>query len=394
MPLIGLVSVALAHDAIGSYGLRPFVRDGELVAAWTTWGIVVREDGRWERVCEEAFPGQRDLWLREDGELILASSVGLVRSSDAGCTITSGQITEPVTMLLDAGEKGYAIVDRGVSDGLLVTTDGWWTSSERALPEAIDLRSLAVSGDGTLWLTGLRGGVPAVHSETAEGFLSQPLPDPRAALVIAHGAAPDGQGITLSTVLPDGTGQLWTSRGEGPSELLASLPLAVTGYGCVADRCLVAINQSVLLGWQRSQPAPVQPEIVEGPARCLWVIDGEVWGCSALDAPAHFARTDDGVTFTDELYRSVVLERTCPEGSPGELACSDLQPPPPESDTATVPPITEPSRRCGCRTGAGAGWLAVGLVVCCGPRRWRASTIRWIIDGAGELRLRAGARAL
>lgn len=364
--LIG--SPAAAHDVVGSYGLRPFVRDGVLIGGFTTWGPArVEADGYAYRVCEEALLGLRDVWLRDDGVFVGASASGLWTSADGACTTEPAGIEDPVSALAALGDLLVAVVEADGGDVLLVSTDELRTWETVALPIPTDVRSLALAGDGTWWVAGLSDGQPALLGGAPGALAPAPLPDPDAVAVVVHGIAPDGAGLALSTVGSDGAAALWARGADGDTRL-ADLPLAATGYGCLAERCLVALNGSVLLGWDRASPAPVAPEIVEGPARCLFLLDDALWGCTALDRPGHFERTADGRTFASEMPRIAVFDRDCPAGTVGAEACTvfdtGAKPPTEEDPGDSAPEAPEPGGRCGCASGQRAAawvlWAPIG----------------------------------
>ncbi|HHO52952.1 MAG TPA: hypothetical protein ENK18_19270 [Deltaproteobacteria bacterium] len=373
MSLIGaLIVSALAHDPVGSFGLRPLLQEGELAAAWTTWGPVqLQPSGEALRVCEEAHPGLRDLWLRRDGSLVLATPTGLASSSDGGCSQAASAITDPVSALIELGDELVAVLQRPGGDVLAVSSDGLLTHEVIELPLALDVRSVALGGDARWWIAGLHGTTPTLLHGLPGALAEAPLPGPALLSIAVHGPGPDGTGVTVSTLGEEGAGTLWILA-DDTYTLLAELPLAVSGYGCVADRCLVAVNQSLLLGWDRAAPAPVIPEVVEGPARCLWSLGDALWGCTSLERPGHFERTTDGRTFDPQLLRATILERDCPTDTPAAERCAL-----PLATADTGAPIESPGpppepSGCGCAQGPGLGWGVLILPALALVRRSRA----------------------
>ncbi|MEQ1505801.1 MAG: hypothetical protein ABMB14_26435 [Myxococcota bacterium] len=401
--VIGWLAIAAsAHDTIGPIGLRPFVIDGALVGAHTTWGIVARPDAgagdgddRWERVCEEALPGVRDVWRDPaDGSWWIATASGLLRSTDGGCSTEPTALDRPITAIADLSTEAIAIVDDPDGDALASSQDGFatWvpvtltaTTTATGSPP-VDLRTVAAGGDGW-WASGFADGAPIVLRSTDHAaWEAVPSPDPAAILAVVLGPGPDGSGIVVSTLDDAGGARLWHGDPDGFS-LLAALPLAATGYACVADRCLVAINGAALLGWDRAAPPPVEVALVDGPARCLVAVGDAVWACAAADTPAQFAVTTDGRSFVDALLRLTIDDRSCPIGTDGASACAAGS-----ADTGgtasagsapepvSLPP--DPRDPCGCAMGIRApGWIALGMCAVTrrgtghGCRRSRASAV-------------------
>ncbi|MEQ1569654.1 MAG: hypothetical protein ABMA64_28725, partial [Myxococcota bacterium] len=144
---------AHAHDTSTEAGLRPFVRDGALVAAWTTTGLWVNDRG-WQRVCHESLDRVNDVWLAPDGSFVLATFDGLVRATDGGCTRTPDPSRlAPLVALVPLGDRLAAVEVHADGDRLLVSTDGGASFADVApLPEPIDVGSVGADGDGGWWV--------------------------------------------------------------------------------------------------------------------------------------------------------------------------------------------------------------------------------------------------
>ncbi|MEQ1571188.1 MAG: hypothetical protein ABMA64_36505, partial [Myxococcota bacterium] len=176
-------------------------------------------------------------------------------------------------------------------------------------------------------------------------------PDPAAVAVVAHGPNPSGPGVVVSTVDPTGRAALWTGP---PWARWVELPAPVTGFGCVGERCVVALDRTGLFAFDASAPALAQ---VDGPAACLVADGGALWACGAPGDPVQVARSVDGVTFTPALEIAAVTDATCGACPTFDTGAAPLQPP---------PPVELADRGCGgCRGGAA---LALGWV---GSRRRR-----------------------
>ncbi|MCB9688576.1 MAG: hypothetical protein H6738_20025 [Alphaproteobacteria bacterium] len=330
MPLAAWAAMALAHDAVGSYAVRPLFDDaGDLAGAWTTWGLVLDEGGAWQRVCHEALSDVRDAWLRSDGTVLLARSDGLHLTTDGGCTTAVGPITESVSLLLEAPDGLVAVVDDAGGDVLLRSVDGGASFAPLpALPSATDVRSAAFDGAGALVAAGLASGAPVLWTDDGGAWVERALPAPAGLLVATVHGPGLGASLVVSTASDDGTGALWMDDGAGGWTLAATLPLSPTGFGCAGGRCWVAVEQGVLLAIDTTTAPPWSVLTDEGPARCLWAHGSELWGCTEVSTADHLEVTT-GTTWTGEMPRAAIVERTCPATTEAATICA-----PPAPDTA------------------------------------------------------------
>lgn len=322
MPLIAWAFAALAHDAVGSYAIRPLFDGGGLAGAWTTWGLVLDEGGTWQRVCHEALPDVRDAWLRPDGTVLLARSDGLQVTEDGGCTTSPGPIDAAVSTLVETPEGLVAVVDDAGGDQLQRSADGGASFVPlEALPRATDVRSVAPDGEGALTAAGLAAGAPVLWVGDGAGWVERALPSPAGLLVATVHGAGIGSTLVVSTASDDGTGALWVDDGAGGWALAATLPLSPTGFGCAGGSCWVAVEQGVLLSLDTTSGPPFTVRTDEGPARCLWTHGSELWGCTEVSTADHLEVTT-GVDWSGTIPRAGVVERNCPEATEAATICA------------------------------------------------------------------------
>ncbi|MCA9493999.1 MAG: hypothetical protein KC621_28925 [Myxococcales bacterium] len=364
MPLIAWAFAALAHDAVGSYAIRPLFEEGELAGAWTTWGLVLDEGGTWERVCHEALPDVRDAWLRPDGTVLLARASGLASTADGGCTTTPGPIGTPVSSLVETPDGLVAVVDEPSGDVLQRSADDGSTFDPlAALPRSTDVRSVAVDGAGALAAAGLAGGAPVLWIDDGGSWVERALPAPTGLLVAAVHGPGLGSALVVTTASDDGTGALWLDDGAGGWTLGATLPLSPTGFGCSGGRCWIAVEQGVLLALDASGPPPWSVQTDEGPARCLWTHGPELWGCTEVSTVDHLEVTT-GATWTGSMPRAAIVERTCAEGTEAATLCALPLPDTAQAGDTGTPIATDDDGGCGgCDHGAPGGALGLLLAI-------------------------------
>lgn len=377
MPLIAWAALAaLAHDSVGPIAVRPLFDDAGLVGAWTTWGLVLREGAGWWRVCEEAHGGARDAFVDLEGRVWLARPDGLRRTTDAGCSVGDPVIDAPIASLTPLGEDLLVVAD-GFPGDALWRLEGEAAVALPALPVDTDVRSAALGGDGAWWLAGVAAGAPVLWRSADPGgsWAPIPVPDPTWLAVAVHGPPTAGGGVVVSGLTTAGTAPLWVVE-EADAGRLGELPLALSGYGCAGGWCFAALAQTTLVRWDPSAGLTETLETVAGgPARCLWEHEGALWGCTDVTEDPHLRWTTDGEVWQDEMVRWGVLDRACPEGTPGEAMCAlpgqDTGGP---VDTGPAGPPIEVEPRCGCASVAGGGPLGWVGVLWLARRRRRYSS--------------------
>src|SRR5688572_8254866 len=102
---------ASAHLAAAE-GAMPFLDDGQLFAAGTTWGIVTEEDDAYLQGCEEAIAEPPRFFARvhdaEGTRFFVATSAGVIVTTDGGCSYTDAAGTEArnISVLVAAHSGG------------------------------------------------------------------------------------------------------------------------------------------------------------------------------------------------------------------------------------------------------------------------------------------------
>jgi hypothetical protein len=153
---VGLWAPSVSAHLGGAQGVMPFVDDGVLVAAGTTWGLVTGDDVTgFSQSCEEAIGDVPRAFVRLVDELgprtLAATGQGVVASVDDGCTWTPvpGTVGRNVTALVASGvTPGTLWAVTASVDGdnaVLVSHDGGAAfETWQVAPVGVLLTSLAV----------------------------------------------------------------------------------------------------------------------------------------------------------------------------------------------------------------------------------------------------------
>lgn len=332
-------SVVFAHVGAPE-GRAPFVVDGELRGGGTTWGVILRAEDTWQRVCEEALGGAPAFHYRRpsSGRVLIGRADGLWTTED-GCTLAAGAPElvdeQPSLLAAPAGQPGQLFVATGHSDRpntLYVSGDEGLTFAPTAFRgQGFVPRTLAVSEDGSavyLGAVGLdeRQPVVFVSRDGGESFAERrPWPE-GVAVVSVLGVDP----ITAEVALA-----LLDSSAGGSTLLLADADLVTatelsrfegiaSDFLGLEDAWLVIEDRQRL--WRRPRAAGGFDEVSEGPSRCLLRVPGQpgVWGCGQPVQGGHFLYSPDGLTWEAEIPFLEVQERRCPEGTEGAERCAYL----------------------------------------------------------------------
>jgi len=427
--VVGVVGVALCATLFGATvsrahlggaeGVMPFVDDGALVGAGTTWGLVAGGvDGAFSQTCEESIGDVPRAFVHSPGTAgvggtLAATALGVMATVDGGCTWTLVPGTEgrSMTALVPSPTSPgtlwatTATVD-GADNGVLVSHDGGATFSVfQAVPAGVLLTSLAVGvvvggdDDGLdrllvagadtvarlpLLLTGTTSSSLAVVPSSA---------DPFAGAQLVRALAVDDDALWFSTLDQIGRGHLFRGavvvNGEGAVDVDVANAVEVGSFDGIVKaaasvagvRLVIAAGGLVFRARATDlEGAVVAPSVwtrtVDGPLQCLQRVAGDerLWGCATPTAGTWFKATADGETWQDMLPVDEVAEYACPSGTPGAELCAyqvaEESEPPTDDEPSVTPP---PAPSCGQTTHDLNGLFAVVALLLgrLPPGRWR-----------------------
>lgn len=325
---------AAAHN-VPLAGMTPFVEDGELVEAATTWGIVWPRGDVFDRVCEEA-PGERARFVLQArdaaGGLLLGTSQGLLRTTDHGCTYvpvadeTAGHMLTGAAVARDAPDVVYMVSATAGAPGVLWrSTTGGTDAVAIWEGEGVLLSTVATSPDGqTVVAAGLHlaSGQPRVLLSRDGGaqFAAATALESENAFVRGLAAEDDGT-VGLALAKPDGQNALVRVDAAGAQTVVGTSEKAITAYRRFAGQDLVALGGQVHARWDAVAGAFVEDP--SGPGLCLLDVPGDprLWGCGEVRHGGHFLTTTDGQTWEPVLPPVYVGDFACPAGTPGRVEC-------------------------------------------------------------------------
>ena len=324
---------ARAHVGLPG-GTHPFVVDGVLRGGGTSWGIVMLERGVPVRVCEEASGMVVFFYARISGDRVLVGGTGgLVVTEDDGCTYApvpgfAGLFVSMIGVARDAPETIFVGANAIAEAQLMKSVDGGDTFAPTSLvvPE-LGFSSIVVSDDGArVVVSGVAlTGRPRtfVSDDGGETFEERSIWPEEARSAAVLGFDVDGAHVlalilddsTLSTlvqVAPDFSGYVVIEQFES----------IVTDYVAYQGARLIVLADRDL----RRQVPGLDPAFVavdDAPMGCLVRPPGEdtLWMCGQPDEGFHFFSSGDAAAFTPFIAFDEVVERTCPQGTPGEVRC-------------------------------------------------------------------------
>jgi hypothetical protein len=417
--LVGVVGVALSATLFGAAasrahlggaeGVMPFVDDGALVGAGTTWGLVAGGvDGAFSQTCEESIGDVPRAFVRSassDGvpRTLAATALGVMATVDGGCTWTPVPGTEgrSMTALVSSPTSPAtlwattATVD--ADNDVLVSHDGGATFAVfQAVPAGVLLTSLAVGvvvggdddGLDRLLVAGVDtvARVPLLLVGTSSGLVPVPV-GPLDGAQLVRALTVDDDALWFSTLDQIGRGHLFrmpvTTAGadDGAAVEVGSFDGLVKAAASVAGfRFVIAAGGLLFRARATDLEAPVVEQsvwtrTVDGPLQCLQRVAGDarLWGCATPTAGTWFKATVDGETWQDMLAVDDVAEHACPSETPGAALCA-YQVTELPADDEPADPTPPPAPSCGQTAGDAHGlFVVVGAVLLgrLGPGRWR-----------------------
>jgi len=322
---------ANAHQGLLA-GTRPYLDEaGALVGGSSTWGIVLEEDGRWLRVCEESFRTRPSFSYRvADGRILLGGDDGLYVTDDGGCTYASvsdaldGHVVSALAAPSEHPEILFvATSTAGRDNGLFISRDAGLTfaATSLSLPERMFSR-VAVSDDGA------RLYASALH--TADGASLVFASDDGGETFVEHRLSGYVRVKVLGVDVDGESAVLAGDTAAGPSDLLVADPAfeavrtvgtfdeSIPYYAAFGGVRYVVLNTSLY----RETDAGFAP-VPGGPTNCLLTSPSgdALWGCGQLLDLGHFLSSSDGETFDVHIPFGLVEERQCPEGTAGWSFC-------------------------------------------------------------------------
>ncbi len=348
LAVTGTAEPVAAHLGQEFFGRHPFVEDGAVVGGNTTWGLVLPAEtgGDLARVCEEAVGPLVTFALAqpEHGRVILGTEVGLVQTSDAGCSASlldnalRGNIPTAAAALPTDPETVFVIASASTApadgpSGLWVSTDGGdsFVAIGPALTGALDV--LAVDDIGSrVCVAGRAPGAPPLLRCSSDGGTTFANLDAVvngrirvSALVLLAGGDIVVAGLDATAegfvdrIAPAATG------GPAIVAALGPLPRHVTHAAIVGDTLAVLARngpRSGLFVTALSRPAPFV--LVDGgPTDCLVAVDGHFYGCGkdrGAGTPL-FLHSTDGLAWESAVSFAAVRPRLCPADTSGTVRC-------------------------------------------------------------------------
>jgi MYXO-CTERM domain-containing protein len=403
-----VVAMPAAAHIGGAEGVVPFVDDGVLVGAGTTWGVIGDNGGAFAQTCEEAIGDVPRDFARVAGDgvvqIVAATGLGVMVTTDDGCSWsaapgTAGRsvaamTTSPVPARLWAITDD---IDTSVAgdNALLRSDDGGATFGAVQALAGLRLTSIVVGdhGDRELLLiagTDVASRRPVLLLGDDRGVAPAGAPALDGAQLVRV-LAVDDDAVWFSTLDGIGRGHLFIAPRAGgdvaPDVLLgeavevgafdglvkATAGIAGVRFATAAGSVLFSTADAGTAidpgGWQRS---------TDGPLECLRRVHGDdgLWGCGRQTSGTWFKRTVDGITWTAALPFASVGERRCPATTPGSEACAYRFEPPGDdgddgddnADDDVAPNGDDDGPSCG---QAGAPWAAVLLILRRRRRRQR-----------------------
>lgn len=320
-------------------GIRPFVVDGALIAAGTTWGVISRtEEGSFVRVCEEALGTPHAFARRTDGAWLLGrAGPGLVTAED-GCApaAPAGVLADHVVTALEVAATAphpifAATATPGLANGIFVSRDGGFSFAPfGALAPGRLIQSLAVSDSGSLVAS------QGFDTTTATRFLeitntitetsTSPWSELSAATDIRLLEIDKEDRIWVGASTAAGEYQLARLGAQDSSlEVVATFDGPVLDFIDGTDFWLALVRSSAAgVGVYRASADAGFVRVDGGPTTCLLRVAGDtrVWGCGQQTDAAHFFVSEDGRTWLPVLPFDAVQDTCCAVGSAGAAACA------------------------------------------------------------------------
>lgn len=346
-------------------GLVPFLENGQVVGAGTTWGIVLEENGKWLRSCEEGSGATARFYHRAaDGRVLVASDAGLFVTRDGGCIYEEvspalvGHAIGALTTVRNSPQKIFvATRTPGALNGVFWSEDGGVQFTSTTLVRAGTFFDGIISTDDgqTLLVHALDfatlENLVFVSRDGGETFEEMPAVLEPYAYVRLLGTTREGDGLIVAGLPASGGNVVLVSTdGFVTATELFRIDDEVTAFARVGDVDLLALSGTRLMRRAEGEEDFVQ---VVGPTRCLDRFAGAepLFACGSLPDNAHLLSTTDGLQWEPHIPFIGVEERQCPEGTPGYDRC--LQYIFPEDATPSAPrstpkPDQETPARCSC----------------------------------------------
>jgi hypothetical protein len=333
--MLAWVPPALAHVGLPQ-GRMPFLEDGELVGASTSWGIVLKEGDEWLRVCEEASGYTYFHHRAADGRVLSGTPLGLVVTDDGGCTHTTQSVpgegiavTGLAAVRDTPGRVFLTTAPNGAPGQVFESNDDGLTLNDVSGGGFADLLlfDVVASADGQLVVvSGLNTSTQAQDIRISENG-GVGWREPNASL--AGWVFVDLLGIDQGTLLffgrnSDGNNHLLTSTDVLDTFVdEGEFDAQITSFAALGNKRFIVVNPDYL--WVEDRDVAVGYTLVDEELKvpCLSNVPGDdrVWQCGQLGAEGHFFSSADGETWLPHLAFDAVVDRECPLGSLGEERC-------------------------------------------------------------------------
>jgi MYXO-CTERM domain-containing protein len=337
--LVVLVSAASlgASPSLWAHGGAPkslevFHRDGEFLGAASPLGIVLLDGSTARWTCGDPLGGEPLWWyLAPQGWMLAATSTGLRRSADGGCSwsdvegLLAGRLLPDFHVDEDDSEHLLvASADEDLANGIYESFDGGGTWFETDLTGS-DLRFGSIIGSGDdLWVVGVdpQLALPTVlhRDDQTQGWEA-----------VAFDASAYQQ-LSLLRVTDEG---LWLSgreigRGydlllsvDGGEELavIASFTMAITDFAAAHGARFAVDVDDVLY---RDPMEGTFVELTGRTSSCLEESAGVLWRCVPTRDEGMYSVSSDGLEWEDLLGIEDLQLRVCPAETEGAQICPSV----------------------------------------------------------------------
>lgn len=340
--VLGAAAPGAAH--VGALESRsPYLVDGEIIGAGTTWGITLEEAGEFVRTCDEATDGITQWTAHTSAAVLVGTTDGLFRTQ-VGCALEPIASVEGVPFLVaQADDPDVLAVVTAAADATRVyrSIDGGETLALLHERPQWNSLSLAISRDGE-WIVvaGYNAEVtPEVLAVDEEGAEVLPLVfDAEAPPAFINVVGTDDQGsaerFALALISPAQTSDLALldvesllsgAPQEGALSAIGSFDEVVTHYASTASGRAVLLNRRTFLSQLGESSFKLEPT---GPTRCLQrhPTAALMVGCGTDESGDGVATSVDGRTWNWSLPFVSVVDRLCPPGTIGRFRCAYLFP--------------------------------------------------------------------
>lgn len=306
-------------------GTAPFIVDDEIVGGATTWGIVLVEEDRALRVCEEAV-GEVTAFhlLLDDGRILIGAESALFTTDDGGCTYEALPVViEGLPFVSAARSRAAPVIVVASTTALARSNDGGATFAALApLEGAPILREVIVDDTGErIVASGFEpttGAPVLIRSDDAGATFARTTVDGYARLIALSF---DGDRALASAIAATGGSTLVSFDDTFTMETLGAFDGVVTDAVAYEGVRAVIVDKQAYF---EERTMGTFTEILGGPTGCLAraPASSTIFGCARFADLVHFLSSDEEGVFIGAIPYGLVEERACPLGTPGRARCA------------------------------------------------------------------------